>query len=195
MTDYTKPKRQKHDYVDNKRLFREMCEFKAALLEAENCDDEKPMVPDYVAVSILEISRHLAMRPNFINYPFREEMISDGVENCFQYIENFKPEKSNNPFSYFTMIIYNAFLRRIKKEKRQLYTVYKVAEHANIFSLTAHTDDGDKTNYNIPSQNSEYTEEYMSDFAKNFEESADKAERKERKRIEIKGIDQYMQEE
>jgi DNA-directed RNA polymerase specialized sigma24 family protein len=46
-------------------------------------------------------------------------MISDGIENCLQYMRNFNPEKSNNPFAYFTQIIYYAFIRRIQKEKKQ----------------------------------------------------------------------------
>ena len=49
-------------------------------------------------------------------------MISDGIENCLQYVENFNPEKSKNPFAYFTQIIYYAFLRRIaKREKTNSY--------------------------------------------------------------------------
>ena len=55
-------------------------------------------------------------------------MIGDAIENCILYAHNFNPEKSKNPFSYFTQIIYFAFLRRIEKEKKQLYIKYKVAE-------------------------------------------------------------------
>ena len=45
-------------------------------------------------------------------------MVGDAIENCITYINNFKPEKSNNPFSYFTQIAYFAYLRRIAKEKK-----------------------------------------------------------------------------
>jgi hypothetical protein len=34
-------------------------------------------------------------------------------------MDNFDPEKSKNPFAYFTQIIYYAFIRRIQKEKKQ----------------------------------------------------------------------------
>ena len=57
---------------------------------------------------------------------FREDMICDGIENCVQYIGNFDPSKSSNPFAYFTQIIYYAFLRRISKEKRQLEIKNKI---------------------------------------------------------------------
>ena len=55
-------------------------------------------------------------------------MISDGIENCVQYIHNFNPEKSQNPFAYFTQIIHYAFLRRIQREKRQLEIKNKIIE-------------------------------------------------------------------
>ena len=59
---------------------------------------------------------------------FKEDMISDGIENCVQYIHNFNPEKSQNPFAYFTQIIHYAFLRRIQREKRQLEIKNKILE-------------------------------------------------------------------
>ena len=67
-------------------------------------------------------------KPNFVNYMFRDDMISDGIENCVQYIHNFDPEKSKNPFAYFTQIIHYAFLRRIQKEKKQLEIKTKIIE-------------------------------------------------------------------
>jgi hypothetical protein len=55
-------------------------------------------------------------------------MIGDGIENCLMYFDNFNPEKSKNPFAYFTQIIWYAFLRRIDKEKKQTYIKYKATE-------------------------------------------------------------------
>ena len=55
-------------------------------------------------------------------------MICDGIENCVQYIHNFDPQKSQNPFAYFTQIIHYAFLRRIQKEKKQLEIKNKILE-------------------------------------------------------------------
>ena len=71
------------------------------------------------------------MRANFINYHFREEMVGDAIENCLMYASNFDPAKSKNPFSYFTQIIYYAFLRRITKEKKQSYIKYRIIESAD----------------------------------------------------------------
>ena len=75
-----------------------------------------------------------------MNYPFREDMICDGIENCLQYIDNFDPEKSSNPFAYFTQIIYYAFLRRIQKEKKQLEIKQKILDHSDSATVM-HVDD------------------------------------------------------
>lgn len=88
----------------------------------------KPPIPNYLGECFLKIATHLSYKPNFVNYMFRDDMISDGIENCVQYIHNFDPEKSKNPFAYFTQIIHYAFLRRIQKEKKQLEIKTKIIE-------------------------------------------------------------------
>ena len=88
----------------------------------------KPRITNYLGECFLKIATHLSYKPNFVNYMFRDDMISDGIENCVQYIHNFNPEKSRNPFAYFTQIIHYAFLRRIQKEKKQLDIKTKIIE-------------------------------------------------------------------
>ena len=83
----------------------------------------------------LKIATHLSYKPNFVNYMFRDDMISDGIENCVQYIHNFDPAKSKNPFAYFTQIIHYAFLRRIQKEKKQLDIKNKIIEKTGFDEL------------------------------------------------------------
>ena len=63
-------------------------------------------------------------------------MISDGIENCLQYLHNFNPRKSNNPFAYFTQIIYYAFVRRIQKEKKQTTIKHRMILNANYDDMT-----------------------------------------------------------
>lgn len=122
-----KSNKLKH-YVDNDLFCTSMMEWKKQIKEAEKKGQPKPPVTDYIAESFLKIAEHLSHRPNFINYPFREDMVGDGVENCLLYAHNFDPNKSSNPFSYFTQIIYYAFLRRIEKEKKQAFIKYKCLE-------------------------------------------------------------------
>jgi len=114
----TKAKLKPH-YVDNKKFLQAMIEHRLKCQKAEDKKRKKPEVTNYIGECFLKIANHLSYRPNFINYTYRDDMISDGIENCLQYMRNFNPEKSNNPFAYFTQIIYYAFIRRIQKEKKQ----------------------------------------------------------------------------
>ncbi len=119
-------------YIDNNEFFDAMVEWKKLVIEAESCDEPKPPITNYIGECFLKIATRLAFRANFINYPYQDEMIGDGVENCIMYASNFDPEKSKNPFSYFTQIIYYAFLRRIQKEKKQMYIKYKTLEQLDV---------------------------------------------------------------
>lgn len=186
-----KKKRQKHNYVDNKKFLEEMVKFRESVIDAEEKGKPRPRVPFYIGDCIMKIATHLSYKPNFVNYSFREEMISDGIENCLQYIDNFNPEKSKNPFAYFTQIIYYAFLRRIQKEKRYLYTKYKATENANIFGETSDVQENDIMNhYDDGVKHSEWSQEYMSTFITDFEEN----KRRKRKKS-ITSLDKFIAED
>jgi DNA-directed RNA polymerase specialized sigma subunit len=111
--------KQKPHYVNNKKFLEAMTEYRELRIKAEETGKPRPQVTNYIGECYLKIANHLSYRPNFINYTYRDDMISDGIENCLQYMDNFDPEKSKNPFAYFTQIIYYAFIRRIQKEKKQ----------------------------------------------------------------------------
>ena len=133
--------RKKQHYVDNEKFLGVMTDYREKYLQAKDEEEELPIIPDYAGECFLKIAERLSHRPNFINYAFREEMVSDGIENCVMYAGNFNPDKSTNPFAYFTQIIYFAFLRRIEKEKKQLYIKYKTMEEHS--SLEDHVDMGE----------------------------------------------------
>ena len=134
---------KKQHYVDNKLFFAEMQKWKKDIAEQEEVDDLPPMVTEYMGECFYKIATHLSYRPNFINYTYREEMIGDGIQNCIRYEKNFNPEKSKNPFAYFTQIIHYAFLRRIQKEKKQLEIKTKIIERSGYEEVF--TVDGDMT--------------------------------------------------
>ena len=115
-------------YVDNKQFLAEMIKWKKEIREAEDSGDERPPVSNYIGECFLKIAERLCSKSNFMNYPYKDEMIGDGIENCLMYAHNFNPRKSKNPFSYFTQIIYYAFLRRIEREKKQAYIKFKLTE-------------------------------------------------------------------
>ena len=128
----TRTRKKSEHYVDNKLFLQAMIEFKDKCAKAEKRKRKPPPVTNYIGECFLKIANHLSYRPNFINYTFSDDMISDGIENCLQYLKNFNPDKSNNPFAYFTQIIYYAFIRRIQKEKKQSNIKYRMIEQANI---------------------------------------------------------------
>ena len=134
-------KKKSIHYVDNAKFLEAMKEWKDQCRDAEETGDEKPRISNYIGECFLKIANGLSYRPNFINYSYKQEMISDGIENCLQYIHNFDPDKSKNPFSYFTQIIYYAFLRRISAEKKQVHIKNKLIEKRTYEPYTTIPDD------------------------------------------------------
>ena len=134
-------KRSEH-YVNNKEFLNAIVIYRNQCKRAEEAGEDRPRITNYLGECFLKIATHLSYKPNFVNYMFREDMISDGIENCVQYIHNFDPEKSKNPFAYFTQIIYYAFLRRIQKEKKQLEIKQKILDHSDAASVMQIDDSG-----------------------------------------------------
>ena len=130
-----KKAKQKPHYVDNKKFLEAMIEHRERCEKAAKRNRKKPEVTNYIGECFLKIANHLSFRPNFINYTFRDDMISDGIENCLQYMDNFNPDKSKNPFAYFTQIIYYAFIRRIQKEKKQIQIKSKLIANAGVENM------------------------------------------------------------
>ena len=161
-------------YVDNAKFLEEMIEYKKQYKISINNNKELPIISEYLGSVFLKIAQRLSFRPNFINYAFKDDMISDGIENCLHYIHNFDPEKSSNPFAYFTQIIYYAFIRRIQKEKKQLYVKYKTMDSFSTLSENVEISQHDKgTNYVYDTMNSDQ-KAAMHDFISNFEEAKKK---------------------
>ena len=133
-------------YINNKEFLRCLIEYQADIVKCKKEGKEKPYVTDYIAMCFLQIAQRLSYRPNFINYTYKDDMISDGLENCLAYMHNFNPDKSKNPFAYFTQIIYYAFVRRITKEKKQQMIKEKLLKESNIearIAVQAHDNESD----------------------------------------------------
>jgi hypothetical protein len=155
---------RKRNYVNNPDLLAALIDYKALCKEAEDAGDRNPQVPEYIGKCILLIATRLATKPNFSGYSYKEEMISDGIENCLMYIHNFDPEKSQNPFAYFTQIIWFAFLRRIQKEKKQTYIKFKASQNMLTQSILEDSD-AQTIQMNEPP---EYISRFIDDFESKF---------------------------
>ena len=164
-------KKKRQHYVNNKDFLEAMIIFREKVIAAKEKDATRPRVPHYIGECLMKIAVHLSHKPNFSGYTYKDDMISDGIENCLQYIDNFDPEKSKNPFAYFTQIIYYAFLRRIAKEKKVLYTKLKYTEESLVMNTTNSTQEGDSTEYTSQGKVSEWSNEYVDNFIEQFEEN------------------------
>lgn len=174
----------KKHYVNNEKFLEQMKEFREGVKKAKEFGAQRPRVPEYIGECIFKIASHLARKPNFANYTFKDDMISDGVENCLLYIDNFDPDKSSNPFAYFTQIIYFAFLRRIQKEKKQLYVKYKTMENEVINSLIENNGEDLVAGHLNGILHDSYSEEFIRDFINTFEDNKRRKIRKRKTKLE-----------
>lgn len=173
----------KKHYINNADFCKALVTYKEGVAAAKAAGKESPPIPNYIGECFIKIAEGLSHKPNFINYPFRDEMVADGIENCLMYFSNFDPTKSNNAFAYFTQIIYYAFLRRIQKEKKQLYVKYKATEQFGIL------DENEMLGYEEATGKQYEVYDNISEFIENFEET--KKKKKEVKKA--KGIENFLE--
>ena len=143
-------KKSEH-YVNNKQFLIAIIDYKDQVAIADAKGKGRPRITNYIGECFLKIATHLSYKPNFVNYMFKDDMICDGIENCVQYINNFNPEKSQNPFAYFTQIVHYAFLRRIQKEKKQLEIKEKIIEKTGfeqVFGSDGELTSNERSEYN-----------------------------------------------
>lgn len=146
------------NYINNKTLYTSIIEYKTKLSESVANGQPMPQVSNYIGQSIILICENLAKKPNFSGYTYKQDMISDGIQDCIAAVDNFNPDKTNNPFAYFTQIAWNAFLRRIQKEKKQTYIKHKNFE--NSFLTNQLWTDND----NMQLKSNEYSNELVRSF-------------------------------
>ena len=151
-------------YVNNADFLAAIKEYKKQVVDAEAAGLEKPQVSNYIGECILKIANHLSYKPNFINYSYKDDMILDGIENCIQYIDNFDPDKSSNPFAYFTQIIFYAFLRRIAKEKKQSYIKNRLIKEMPFEAFELQEQDEDGTFHNAYLDYMQFNQSDLDDY-------------------------------
>ena len=183
----SKKSSSKTHYVNNKQLLEEMTKYRNSVIEAKKNDTEKPRVSNYIGQCIMLIAQRMSFKYNFSNYSFKEEMISDAIENCMMYIDNFDPEKSSNPFAYFSQIIHFAFVRRIQKEQKQQYIKIKNMQNSFVFSELQ-----DSINHDVDSNgmvsnffDNDITSEFVRSFEKNLEKKKAISQQKQ-------GVEKFM---
>lgn len=178
--------KKQRQYVNNADFLEALIEYKEEVKIAHEKGLPEPKLPNYIGECWMKIAEGLSHKDNFIGYTYRDEMIADGIENCLMYFNNFDPEKSKNPFAYFTQIIYYAFLRRIQKEKKQLYIKYKSTVQIGV--LDEHElmefEDGTTKQFEIYDNISEFIETY---------EDARQAKKELKSGKKPKGVEKFME--
>lgn len=176
-----KIKKDTNHYIDKEKFYLEMVRYRESVDNARRSGRELPRIPEYIGGCILKLAQKLATHKSFIGYSiqWKQEMISDGAENCVQYINNFDPDKTNNPFAYFTQVIWYAFIRRIAKEKKQQYVKAKNLELLIVSDLL---------NEDI-SSSTVMTNDALNDLINSFEN----APAKKPKEKKLAGVEKYME--
>lgn len=155
-------------YIDNNKFYEALKEHKAKVKASLENNKPPPKISNYIGQCISDIANNMIRMqrsdktgPAFLGYSFTSEMVMDGIENSIQYLHNFDPDKSKNPFAYFSKIIYYAFLRRIAKEKKQLYIKYKSAINHGIFdAITSPDSSSEISSFEVFDNLVDYVEEY-----------------------------------
>jgi|TARA_R110000796_G_scaffold65186_10_gene150794 DNA-directed RNA polymerase specialized sigma subunit len=180
-------KKVKKNYINNAEFFEAVKAYKKQCVEAESAGESIPRIPNYIGECVFKIATRLASRPNFSGYSYKEDMISDGLENAIQALGNFDPDKSSNPFAYFTQIIWYAFLRRIDKEKKQMYIKHKVVENSVIHGTAIEKNQGDSGEAAFIDLNNDY----MSNFVQNFEDAMERKKVAKKEKEDAKGVELF----
>ncbi len=182
-----KKKRITHNYIDKKKFHEEMTKYRLSAMEAEKNGLEKPRINNYLGTCFYELCERLSYRPNFINYSFREEMVGDAIENCLSAVDNFDPnEQKQNPFGYFSLIAWRAFVRRIQKEKKQTYIKHKSFHNSGLYDQLAHGDDAGIVG--ITQMNNDVSNRIIEQFETKMSE-------KKTPKQQIKGVEKFLDDE
>lgn len=172
-------KRQGSKYIDNEKFLEALIAYKKLFKEHKKAKLEAPQIPDYIGECFLLIAQNMSTAPRFADYVFRDDMIADAYENCILKILKFDARKSKHPVTYFSVMSFYAFIRRIKKEKAVLYAKYKMVQDNILFNEECFIRQygSDTANANME----EYIEKYEAAMEKKKLESKNKAKEVKKK--------------
>lgn len=181
---------RKVHYINNKHFLEAIKKHRELANQAEQLDKPPPVISKYLGECIIELTNRIARKPNFSGYMFLDDMKGDAIETCIKYMHNFNPDKSDNPFSYFTTIIHNAFVQRIEKEKKQLATRHLALTNSMIMNDLANIPDKDGSKLITLNIDTEYMNEFMEDFERRQEQK----KLAQKKNNAKKGINKFIKE-
>lgn len=184
-----KKKKVSQNYINNFDFYDAIVDYKLKCDIARQDALPKPQISRYIGECFNKLAEGLSRRPNFFGYSYRDDMVFDGIENCLRYVENFNPEKTKNPFAYFTQILWWAFVRRIKKEKTQQYIKYKATEIYGVMDTAEYMEsaDGNIKQLEVYENQYEYIRKYEETELKKFEKTI------KEKQVKISGVERFFE--
>ena len=184
-----KKKKVSQNYINNSDFYDAIVDYKLKCDIARQDALPKPQISRYIGECFNKLAEGLSRRPNFFGYSYRDDMVFDGIENCLRYVENFNPEKTKNPFAYFTQILWWAFVRRIKKEKTQQYIKYKATEIYGVMDTAEYMEsaDGNIKQLEVYENQYEYIRKYEETELKKFEKTI------KEKQVKISGVERFFE--
>ena len=184
-----KKKKVSQNYINNSDFYDAIVDYKLKCDIARQDALPKPQISRYIGECFNKLAEGLSRRPNFFGYSYRDDMVFDGIENCLRYVENFNPEKTKNPFAYFTQILWWAFVRRIKKVKTQQYIKYKATEIYGVMDTAEYMEsaDGNIKQLEVYENQYEYIRKYEETELKKFEKTI------KEKQVKISGVERFFE--
>ncbi len=153
---------------------------------ARAAGEQDPVLPDYLGRCFLLMAEKIGTKYNFSGYSYLDEMRDDGIENCIIAANNFDPEKSSNPFGYFTKIIWFAFLRRIEKEKKQTVIKYRMMQNMYVEGSLTTGNAEDFKSLDLKIDN-----EFMDAAVNDYEDK--KKKKDEKSKSKKKGVENFLE--
>lgn len=174
-------------YVNNQKFYESLAQYRRQYFAAKDANLPEPPIPEFVGECLLKIATRFAYHPRFARYSYKDDFTADAVETMIRYLMNFNPDKSTNPFAYFTQIAYHAFFRRINLERKQQYIKYRMIQKAAIEQGQEHRYQTAEQDYmdfeNVQQFISEYEESERQLKARKRAQQKAKKQRKKEKRL------------
>lgn len=101
------PKKASRNYLNNRDLLAEVIRSK-----------EQSRMTDKLAHMLTLLCARYGKRGNFASYTYNQDMQAYAMMMLVRTWNSFDPEKSNNPFAFFTQCIKNSFIQYLNQEKR-----------------------------------------------------------------------------
>lgn len=182
-------------YVSKEDFYAALVKRKELLADYHNkisngIDAKKPQVTNEIGDYIVKICTNLSKKSNFAKKRydgFRQEMIGDAIEQCIRYVDSFNPEKSNNPFSYFTQTAYYQYIDRIKIEDKETYLRYKSMMNSLVLSELSEQDVNENTEHihdNLELPDISHITDFIEKYERLQEEASKKIKKKKKSSID-----------